>query len=621
MTETESVQSPLDKVLAEIIDRYRDDRSGEVATYIPELGRADPEWFGVCLATTEGAIYEGGDSRQPFTIQSISKPLVYAMALDKVGPTEVRQRVGVEPSGDAFNSISLQPETGRPLNPMINAGAIAVSSMIYNAYRGDAVQRLLDWCSRFAGEPLKLDMNVYHSESSTGHRNRAIAHLLRNFGVISDPVEEGLDLYFKQCSILTTARDLAVMAATLANHGVNPITGQQAMSRRHVSEVLSVMTTCGMYNYAGQWLYDVGVPAKSGVSGGILAVLPGRMGIGTFSPRLDLQGNSVRGIKVCQELSERFGLHLFSSPRSGRAVIRNQMTLQNRRSSRVRSTADTQRLKLVGTDAYLLELQGDIHFNSMEIIQRRVWKHLPGMKMVIFDFSRVDSADAAGAEGMLLLISSLTREGRQVICCGLSAEGKIRDQLTSGHADVLITADLDSALEASERSLLRGSAVGDNGKTQGDFAEENLSFAELDVIQELSPDDGRFLGKLLIRHELDPGHCLCRKGDQAHDIFFLAKGTVSARLYNNPVNRGEFLRLATFSPGSVFGEIAAIDRGPRSADLWTETPVECYSLSIEAFDNLGDDRPGLKIKMLKYLLNILTTRLRRANDLIEQLAT
>jgi glutaminase len=300
--------------LNEVHFKFRELREGRVASYIPELAKANPDWFAIVACTPDGQIYEVGDFDQLFTIQSISKPFVYGMGLDDYGRTFVNGRVGVEPTGDAFNSIiTLDERSKRPHNPMVNAGAIAMASMIKGANPTDRLNHMLDTFSRYVGHRVNIDMSVFMSERTTGHRNRAIAHLMLNFGMIDANVDEALDLYFQQCAILVTCRDLAVMAATLANNGINPLTRERAVQRDHIKDVLSVMYTCGMYDYSGEWVYRVGLPAKSGVGGGIIAVVPGQLGIAVFSPLLDERGNSVRGIQVCKELSERFGLHLFDA--------------------------------------------------------------------------------------------------------------------------------------------------------------------------------------------------------------------------------------------------------------------------------------------------------------------
>src|ERR1041385_2898107 len=314
--------SPIQDFLSELHARHAGLRDGKVATYIPELAKANPDWFGICIVTAEGHVYEVGDSRQEFTIQSISKPFVYGLALEDNTRAEVLKKISVEPTGDAFNAISLESGTGRPRNPMINAGAIAAAGLIAGKTPQVRQRRLLEMFSLYAGAELAIDETVYRSESETGHRNRAIGHMLRNFDILTEPPEPVVDLYFKQCSVSVTCRDLGVMAATLANQGVNPLTRKQAIRGEYVESVLSVMASCGMYDYAGEWLYRVGMPAKSGVAGGVIAVLPGQLGVGVFSPLLDARGNSVRGIKVCDALSRSLDLHAFNLPQAGRSGIR-----------------------------------------------------------------------------------------------------------------------------------------------------------------------------------------------------------------------------------------------------------------------------------------------------------
>jgi len=301
--------------------KYRPITDGQVATYIPELGKADPEHFGICLVSTDGHVFEAGDCDQPFTIQSISKPFAFGLAVEELGQELVLQRVSVEPSGDAFNSIELQNGSNRPFNPMINTGAITVSALLHARHGDRTFDHLLERFSAIAGRQLAIDEAVYDSERRTGHRNRAIAHLLLNFGVVHEEIEAALDVYFKQCSILVTARDLAMMGATLSNMGRNPFTGESAFSIRHVKDILSIMFTCGMYDYSGQWAYRVGVPAKSGVSGGVIAVVNRQLGIATYSPRLDRYGNSVRGIEVCADLASRLGLHVFDCLNLGSSFL------------------------------------------------------------------------------------------------------------------------------------------------------------------------------------------------------------------------------------------------------------------------------------------------------------
>ena len=283
-----------------------------MASYIPELTKANPDWFGISVVTLDGRQLHVGDVQQKFTIQSISKVFVYGMALEDHGREALLKKVGVEPTGDPFNSlIRLDLASKRPDNPMINAGAIATTSLIQGDTPTERLNRMLAMFQRYVGHEVFIDVPVFMSERATGHRNRAMAHLMLNFGMINGDIDQALDLYFQQCALLITCQDLAVMAATLANQGKNPLTGEQAVDPEYIRDILSVMYTCGMYNFAGEWAYRVGIPAKSGVSGGILAVVPNQAGIAVFSPPLDEHGNSVRGLRAFEALSREFGFHLF----------------------------------------------------------------------------------------------------------------------------------------------------------------------------------------------------------------------------------------------------------------------------------------------------------------------
>jgi glutaminase len=243
------------------------------------------------------------------------------VAATALGHEAVWRYVGVEPSGDAFNSITLQDDTNRPFNPMTNSGAITVTALLHARHGERALDHLLARLSAAAGRQLTVDEAVYQSECRTGHRNRAIAHLLLNFGVVHEEAEAALDLYFRQCPILVTCRDLAMMGATLANMGRHPLTGEPVFDIASVKGMLSIMFTCGMYDYSGQWAYRVGVPAKSGVSGGVMAVVNRQLGIATYSPPLDARGNSRRGIEVCSGLADRLGLHVFDCLNAGSSFL------------------------------------------------------------------------------------------------------------------------------------------------------------------------------------------------------------------------------------------------------------------------------------------------------------
>lgn len=292
--------------------------------YEPQLAGDAASTFGIALADLDGELFCAGDHDEPFALHSISKVFVYGLALEDRGRDYVLSRVGVEPSGDPFNSIVLDDRNHRPHNPMVNAGALVATDLVHGNSPEEKLERILERMRLLAGnDSLEVDWDLFELELQSADRNRATAYLMRSQGMLEGDVEATLALYLQQCSIKVTCCDLAVMAATLANGSVNPLTGKSVLAREHVRDVLTVMYTCGMYDFAGQWAFEIGVPAKSGVSGGILAAIPGKLGIGVFSPGLDTHGNSVRGIRVCEEVSQHLGLHLFATDDED-ALLRSQ---------------------------------------------------------------------------------------------------------------------------------------------------------------------------------------------------------------------------------------------------------------------------------------------------------
>ena len=301
-------------LIANAYERFRGESGGEVADYIPALAEVDPSLFGICVASARGDCVAVGDADQTFSMQSISKPFVFALVCDALGPARCAELLGVDATGLPFNSVmAIELRPNRTTNPMVNPGAIATTSLVSGATaheRWDNVRRGL---SRFAGRSLELDERVYESETATNERNEGIAHLLRGYERMYCNPDEATDIYTRQCSLLVSARDLAVMGATLAAGGVNPLTREQVVSAGTCRYVLAVMATAGLYEKSGDWLFDVGLPGKSGVTGGIVTVAPGKGALATFSPRLDAAGNSVRGRLATRFLSERLGLNLFTS--------------------------------------------------------------------------------------------------------------------------------------------------------------------------------------------------------------------------------------------------------------------------------------------------------------------
>lgn len=442
---------PITVGLEEVVRRIASLSGGRVADYIPQLTKADPEWFGLSLVSMEGHCYDAGDSDVPFTIQSISKPFVFALALADRGLADVSSRVGSEPSGEAFNAISLEPQSGRPANPMINAGAILTSSLVRAADATERFDRIREMLSAFAGRQLTVDEDVFASERATGDRNRALGYLMRNAGSLDCDVEEALEVYFRQCSVSVTTTDLAVMAATLANGGVNPCTQDVVVDRRTATLVLTIMATCGMYDYAGEWLLRAGLPAKSGVSGGLVAASPGQFGIGVFSPPLDERGNSLRGVTAIQDLAGRFNLHMMHNPRRAAGVVLESTDTAARRSGRHTAPAELATLERHGKRIVVLALHGEIEFSAAEAVLWRLRpagpQHAGERRWLVLDLSEVTLMRRVATRLLDVGLSALRTRGDVVLLSG-EADGRSLDVADGRYAE------LGLALAAAEGQLI-----------------------------------------------------------------------------------------------------------------------------------------------------------------------
>ncbi|WP_424825782.1 glutaminase [Rothia dentocariosa] len=393
------MHSPIPSYLDEVLQSVEADRTGVLANYIPELAEVDPERLGASIAMVDGELYASGDTDSLFTIQSISKPFVYALALADRGFEKVLDKVGVEPSGEPFNEISLEDSSGRPLNPMINAGAITTHSLVGTETMNPAerMERVISGLSAFAGRSLDVDEAVYSSEIEHAHRNLAIAHMLRSHDILTENPTGVVEGYTRQCSLLVTVQDLAMMAATLANYGIQPVTGEQVVPKTVVRQVLSVMFTCGMYNAAGDWATQVGIPAKSGVGGGIIGAVPGQLGLATFSPRLDVHGNSVRGVSLFERFSSDMGMHVMNIPTVARSAIRANYRIGS-------GEKITQ----------VIQLQGRIRFAGAErVIREIVDTHYTGTRIAL-DISRVYSVDEVAQHMLLEIMRRMRHEGYTV---------------------------------------------------------------------------------------------------------------------------------------------------------------------------------------------------------------
>ena len=606
--------APVEDYLTELHDRVSALTGGKPADYIPEFGEVDPSLFGIAIATTDGEVYGVGDTQHPFTIQSVSKPFMYGYALNRYGREAVLKHVGVEPTGEAFNSIVLDEVANRPFNPMVNAGAIAVAELMDGASQEQRTANMLALFGDLAGRPLGIDEVVFRSEEATGHRNRAIAYMMLNTGMIKGDPNDVLDLYFRQCSVNVTTRDLAIMAATLANDGTNPITGKKVFQAEYVRDVLSVMNSCGMYDYAGEWAYEVGMPAKSGVSGCIIAVIPGQIGIGVFAPPIDSHGNSLRGIRVCQEISKEFELHAFNNRTNVRSVIRREYRGDLVHSNRLRTPYERQVLARQGDKVAVLEAQGALFFGSTEQLLRRIAQLAAETRYVVVDFKRVHLADASAHKLIARAARSIADSGAQLVFASIADDGPLGTLARELGAQeerraVCIFSDTDAALEWCEDRLLAGSSKGSGTK---------FALSELDLLKGLSAEDYRLIEPIVRPLVFEKGEVIIREGAEAKLFFVVARGTVSVQIRVQGQN-GRKKRVASIGPGLSFGEMALLDGGKRSADIVADEKVICYGLAVDQLVELAAEHPNIMITILRNLTRDFSERLRHANEAISAL--
>lgn len=305
-------QQNIQAVLAKAHELYKSDNNGANADYIPALAKVDSSYFGLALVTTDGKVYLEGDVDKAFSIQSISKVFTLSLAMEQQGYKDIVDKVGVNATGLPFNSVTaIELIQDRSVNPLVNAGAMATVSLLKGKSDKEKWSAISTWYNTFANNKLPVLGEVYQSESATNGHNRAIAELLSSYDRFYGDVSLNLDVYTRQCSVAVTAKDLAVMASVFANGGVHPITKKRIMAEANVERVMAVMTTAGLYENSGQWAFDVGLPAKSGVGGGIIAVSPGEFSIAVFSPKLDKAGNSVRAQEAIDYIAEKLGASVY----------------------------------------------------------------------------------------------------------------------------------------------------------------------------------------------------------------------------------------------------------------------------------------------------------------------
>jgi glutaminase len=581
----QSMESPIQQYLDELLTDVAQLREGTPYLVHPPGREPDPDAFGICLATVDGHVYTSGDADREFSIHSISKPFSYALALEDWGTDIVDEYVDLEPSGDPFNEISLAPGSGRPANAMINAGALAVVGLIKGAGGKSASRRIVDFYSRLAGRTLSASRSVYDVEIRHSDRNHALAYLLSSFGIIEDDPTRALENYLWQCSVQVTGRDLAVMAATCANGGTNPVTGEQVIAIEHVERILSVMMTSGMYDDAGSWASSVGMPAKSGVGGGTLAVLPGQAGLAVFSPPLDQHGSSVRGTETCRRLSRDMEMHFVRAARTAGPAVRPPIDL-TQLPSRIRRTEEESAV----LDAHhgacrFLELTGDLHFAGTEALVRAVAELEDSVEIVVLDMRQVFEVSQLALDMLADLHARLAAANRQLV---LIAEDGL----------------LDAHTPASPRFTRRGLAVEyceDTLLARHGTGEESLVRVPVVDSPALAPLEAPQRTRLLdyLEHQAhEDGAVLRRVGQRFGGVHFIVSGRVNT-IATDP--EGTRVRLNTLSPGMTFGELALGSDDRQETTEKAVGAVELMVLTPEALEALEQDDPALALALWRAL--------------------
>jgi glutaminase len=574
------MDSVVQDVIASVHAACIEDRSGDILRGVRALEDVDPDSFGICLATADGHVYEVGDTRLPFCIQSISKPFTYGIALTDNGTDLVDAKIDVEPSGELFNEISLDPVTHRPRNPMINGGALVAASLVAGATPGEQVERISRTYSMYAGRELALDEDIFASQVESGHRNRAIGHMLREFGILEGNPDIAHEIYLRACSTMITCQDLSMMGATLANGGVNPLTGERVLAGEYTERVLSVMSTCGMYDAAGAWFAQVGLAAKSGVGGGIVAVLPGQLSIAAFSPRLDHHGNSVRAFEACRRLSRDLELHELHVARAARSAIRASHDVLESPSAVWRPEADRRVLEEFGRKARIYEAHGDLLFAGVESVVREISDACHGLDLVVLDVRRVGEV----AEVSRRLLHDLHRFVREQGCeVALIDPDALLASSADGDDALPTFATVAAAIVWCEDWLIEHHG----GRHP---AAESYRFRDHPLFALASP---RVVDEL--EHRMQPrsyadGELIVAERDTDAGVFLIMRGRVRCSL---TATDGIPRHFATLTPGTCFGEAYLVSDAPNPLALHADGSVELFELTRKEATKIGQEDPEL----------------------------
>ncbi|GAB3308709.1 glutaminase A [Epidermidibacterium keratini] len=586
-------------LISDLLDRlhkeYVENRSGTPLQGVPSLEGIDEDAFGICIAMADGQIYESGDTDVEFCIQSISKAFTYGLALCDQGKERVDATIDMEPSGDAFNEISLHPVTGRPRNPMINAGAIAASSLVAGQSTAEQTERIHSLYETYAGRELGFAADVFADEMRDGNRNRAISYMLAENDKLRTEPDDAVEVYLRQCSVLVTCRDLAMMGATLANNGINPVTEKRAIDVGLAERVLSVMSTCGMYDAAGEWVAEVGMAAKSGVGGGILAVLPGQLAIAVFSPRLDEHGNSVRGVAACRRLSKDLELHALHVTRGARGAVRTSYDLLEAPSALQRPEADRLVLEEHGHRARIYELQGDLLFSGAESVTRQMCADGRDLEYAVIDVRSID--DVADVAARLLVgVRTMLREwGCEPVLIDHADRSLPEPPEAAAEERAQVFTTRAAALEWIEEQLLAR------------YGEERAPEADIDFRSHplFSDVDASFVDALESRMqtlEFADGETIVQQGDEDAGVFIILSGRVRQSLKRAG---GSERAIATLTPGTCFGDVYLATGTPHPMTVRAEGDVRLLTLTREKFDEVRAEDVELYATLLGVFMHAI----------------
>ncbi|GAA4778806.1 glutaminase A [Citricoccus nitrophenolicus] len=587
------MESPIQQYLEELLAEVQDLGSGAPYDVHPAGREPRPGDFGICLATVDGRVYSVGVADQEFSIQSISKPFSYGLALADYGFEAVDEKVDVEPSGDPFNQISLAQDTGRPANSMVNAGALAVAGMIRGGGGKSAVRRIVDTYSRSAGRKLSSSRSVFDVEIRQSDRNHALTYLLSSVGIIENDPTRALEVYLRQCAVQVSCRDLALMAATLANGGSQPLTGEQVFEIDVVERVLSVMMTSGMYDDAGAWVSSVGMPAKSGVGGGTLAVLPGQAGLAVFSPPLDGHGNSVRGLETCRRLSTDMEMHFVRSARSGRSAVQSTREISELPSRVRRTVEEAEVLEQHAHRARIVEVTGDLFFAGTESLVRAVSELDDSVGFVVLDLRQVYDAGQLARQMITGLRRQLAAAGRELVLVtgdDAPAVTTMDDDGPSG-SPVTVYRGLGEAVEHCEDALL---------ERYGDLptVTERVPVIDSPALALLPEADRQRLAELMERRFHEDGDVIRRVGQRFGGVHFIVAGRINT-IATDP--GGERVRLNTLGAGMSFGELALGTSDRQETTEKAVGDVELMVLTPEAIESLESEDPDLALQLWRAL--------------------